>query len=112
MNNLSSVLILAKEEHMQDLKQAIIKLPLCSVELCEKGKIVVVIESENLEEELNSYKMLEKLPNIISINMVFSYQNLEEDIQKATHSKAMQTIEKNEDAKDIFYYGSIFNRFS
>lgn len=53
-----------------------------------------MIESENLEDELNSYKMLEKLPNIISINMVFSYQDLNDDIQKAINSGAIETIEK------------------
>lgn len=107
--NLSSVLIVAKMEHMDDLKQAISKIPLCSIELCEKGKIIVIIESENLEDELKAYKSLEKLPNIISINMVFSYQDLDDDIQKAINSGAIQTIRKNEDAKNIKYYGNIYN---
>ncbi len=53
-----------------------------------------MIESESLEKELESYKMLEKLPHIISINMVFSYQDLDKDIQKAINSGAIQTIEK------------------
>ncbi|AXP08659.1 chaperone NapD [Campylobacter hepaticus] len=112
MNNLSSVLILTKEEYINDLKKAISKIPLCSVELCENGKMIVVIESENLEDELNSYKMLETLPHIISINMVFSYQNLDKDMQQAINSGAIQTITKNENAKDIRYYGSIFNHFT
>ncbi|EAH8570197.1 oxidoreductase [Campylobacter jejuni] len=112
MNNLSSVLILAKEEYINDLKKAISEIPFCSVELCENEKIIVVIESENLEDELNSYKMLEKLPNIISINMVFSYQDLNDDIQKAINSGVIETIEKNENAENIRYYGSVFNQFS
>ncbi|EJI1139645.1 oxidoreductase, partial [Campylobacter jejuni] len=32
MNNLSSVLILAKEEYINDLKKAISEIPFCSVE--------------------------------------------------------------------------------
>ncbi|MBK2000647.1 chaperone NapD [Campylobacter sp. RM10532] len=110
MNNLSSVLIMAKEEYVDDLKKAIAKIPFCTVELCEKEKIIVVIESEKLEDELNSYKMLEQLPNIVSINMVFSYQDLDEDMQKAIDSGAIETIEKNEKAENIKYYGSIFNK--
>lgn len=110
MNNLSSVLILAKRECVDDLKKAISKIPFCSVELCENEKIIVVIESENLEDELNSYKMLEKLPNIVSINMVFSYQDLNDDMQKAINSGAIETIEKNESAESVRYYGSVFNR--
>ncbi len=108
--NLSSVLIMAKIEHIDELKEMISKIDFCSVELCENEKIVVVIESENLEDELKSYKSLENLPHIISINMVFSYQDLDDDIQKAINSGAIQTIEKNENAQNIRYYGSIFNR--
>ncbi|EDS88644.1 hypothetical protein EHI_052300 [Entamoeba histolytica HM-1:IMSS] len=111
-NLMSDVLILAKEEYINDLKKAISEIPFCSVELCENEKIIVVIESENLEDELNSYKMLEKLPNIISINMVFSYQDLNDDIQKAINSGAIETIEKNENAENVRYYGSVFNQFS
>lgn len=110
MNNLSSVLILSKEEYVDELKNAISKIPFCSVELCENEKIIVVIESENLEDELNSYKMLEKLPHIISINMVFSYQDLDEDMQKAINSGAIKTIEKNENAENVRYFGSIYNQ--
>ncbi|MFQ6342130.1 chaperone NapD [Campylobacter sp. VTCC 70190] len=110
MNNLSSVLILSKEEYIDELKNVISKIPFCSVELCENEKIIVVIESENLEDELNSYKMLEKLPHIISINMVFSYQDLDEDMQKAINSGAIKTIEKNENAENVRYFGSIYNQ--
>ena len=60
----------------------------------------VLSSFKNLEDELNSYKMLEKLPNIISINMVFSYQDLNDDIQKAINSGAIETIEKNENAEN------------
>lgn len=111
MNNLSSVLILAKEQYIDDLKKAISKIPFCSIELCENEKIIVIIESENLEDELNSYKMLEKLPYIISINMIFSYQDLDKDIQKAINSGAIETIEKNENAENVRYFGSIYNQF-
>ncbi|EAI0381395.1 oxidoreductase, partial [Campylobacter coli] len=48
----------------------------------------------------------------ISINMVFSYQDLDKDIQKAINSGAIQTIEKNENAENIRYYGSIYNQMS
>lgn len=107
--NLSSVLISAKEEYIFSLKEQINTIKYCSVEICEKDKIIVIIESENLEEELFAYKQLEALKNIASINMVFSYQDLDDDIQKALHSGAIETIEKNENAENIRYHGSIFN---
>ena len=109
MNNISSVVITAKEENIEQIKAEISKVPYCSVELCEDGKIVALIEAENLDSELKSYKILEKIPNIISINMVFSYQDLDEEIEKAINSGAIQTIEKNENAENIKYYGNIYN---
>lgn len=110
--NLSSVLIVAKQEYQEELCKQINATSKCSVELCEGDKMIVIIESETLEEELNAFKNLEKLSNVISINMVFSYQDLDDDIQKAINSGAIKTIEKKEKAENITYYGSIFNKFS
>ncbi|ARE80541.1 periplasmic nitrate reductase assembly protein [Campylobacter helveticus] len=110
--NLSSVLIVAKEDKIDSLAEAIAQIELCSVELREKDKLIVVIESDDLDSELKAYKKLEALPNLISINMVFSYQDLDEDIQKAINSGAIESIEKNEKAENITYNGSVFQKLS
>ncbi|MCR2039316.1 chaperone NapD [Campylobacter helveticus] len=112
MMNLSSVLIVAKEDKIDSLAEAIAQIELCSVELREKDKLIVVIESDDLDSELKAYKKLEALPNLISINMVFSYQDLDEDIQKAINSGAIESIEKNEKAENITYNGSVFQKLS
>ncbi|MCR2124810.1 chaperone NapD [Campylobacter upsaliensis] len=112
MMNLSSVLIVAKEETIDTLAEGIAKIELCSVELREKDKLIVVIESEDLDSELKAYKKLEALPNLISINMIFSYQDLDEDIQKALNSGAIESIEKNEKAENVVYNGSVFQKMS
>ena len=110
--NLSSVLIVAKEDKIDSLAEAIAQIELCSVELREKDKLIVVIESDDLDSELKAYKKLEALPNLISIYMVFSYQDLDEDIQKAINSGAIESIEKNEKAENITYNGSVFQKLS
>ncbi|MCR2060623.1 chaperone NapD [Campylobacter helveticus] len=112
MMNLSSVLIVAKEDKIDSLAEAIAQIELCSVELREKDKLIVVIESDDLDSELKAYKKLEALPNLISINMVFSYQDLDEDIQKTINSGAIESIEKNEKAENITYNGSVFQKLS
>lgn len=110
MNNLSSVLIVAKKEYMSELELKIAKIPCCSVELCEEDKMVVVIESANLDEELKAFKELESLPHIISANMVFSYQDLDEDMQKAINSGAVEVLKKDEKAEDVRYFGNIYKQ--
>lgn len=110
--NLSSVLLIVKEEDQPEFLKNLEKIEGCSVELREKDKIIAVIESDCLENELAIYKAVEVLPKLISMNMVFSYQDLDEDIEKVANSNAIKTIEKNERAEDIKYHGTIFNKFS
>ncbi|KGI57034.1 chaperone NapD [Campylobacter sp. MIT 97-5078] len=110
--NISSVLIIAKKEHQDKLLKEIKQIKDCSVELNENDKIIVIIESMCLDDELKAYKSLESLKNIISINMVFSYQDLDEDIQKASENKnLLKKLEKKQNAKDIEYYGNIFQKY-
>lgn len=108
--NISSVLIRVKQEFKKEAIEYINKVKNCNVELNEDDKIIVLIECESLEDELSSYKQLELTPNLISINMVFSYQDLDEDIQNANESKFLESVQKAQDAKDINYYGSIYKK--
>ncbi|WP_276882837.1 chaperone NapD [Campylobacter cuniculorum] len=109
--NISSILLIVKQEDQEEFLKNLKKIKGCSIELIEKEKIIAVIESDTLENELSIYKSIEALPKLISINMVFSYQDLDEDIQKVTNSNAIEVIEKNERAEDIEYHGTIFNKF-
>ncbi|AJC94292.1 periplasmic nitrate reductase assembly protein [Campylobacter volucris] len=110
--NLSSVLIVSKKEKIEQIKEKIEKVPFCSVELVQDDKIVVIIESENLEDELSAYKNLEKLDDIISINMVFSYQDLDEEREKILKAN-FQADDFNEKLKkdNLEYYGNIYKKF-
>ncbi len=110
--NISSVLIVAKNEDHEQIKNEISKIKLCSVELCEDDKIIVLIESENLEDELSAYKALERIKKAISVSMVFSYQDLDEDIKKASASKDLANeLHSDKNAKDIEYFGNVFQKY-
>lgn len=110
--NLSSVLIVSEKEKIEQIKEKIKKVPFCSVELVQDDKIVVIIESKNLEDELSAYKNLEKLDGIISINMVFSYQDLDEEREKILKAN-FQADDFNEKLKkdNLEYYGNIYKKF-
>ena len=107
--NISSVLINTQKEKQEQVANEIKKIKDCSVELVEDGKIIALIESENLDDELKAYKTLEKLKDIISINMVFSYQDLDEDMQNIMNQNIETVVNEKKDAKDIKYYGNIYN---
>lgn len=108
--NISSILIIAKEAHHEALREAINKIEHCSVELVEGEKLIVVIESENLNDELKAFKKLESLKNTSAVSMVFSYQDLDEDI-KNIKGKVPQSLKDNVKAEDIEYHGSIFEKY-
>lgn len=108
--NMSSVLIIAKEIHHQALREAIAKIEHCSIELVEGEKLIVLIESENLNDELAAYKKLEALKNTNAVSMVFSYQDLDEDI-KNIKGKVPKSLQENTKAEDIEYHGSIFEKY-
>lgn len=110
--NLSSVLILTKEEKLEKLKEQIQKIPCCSVELAQDEKVIVVIESENLDDELKAYKQLEQLDGVVSINMVFSYQDLDEEREKILKANfEANTFDENLKKDNIEYYGNVFRKY-
>ncbi|MCW1360338.1 chaperone NapD [Campylobacter sp. US33a] len=106
--NLSSVLLRIKQEHQSEILQSIQKIKYCSVEICDQDKIIVVIESESLDDELKAYRQLEQLPKIISINMIFSYQDLD-DI-KINDNENIKLNDENQ-AENITYYGDIYRKY-
>ncbi|AFI06125.1 chaperone NapD [Helicobacter cetorum] len=109
--NVSSVVIECEFKNLECLKAKIKAIPFCSVELEKDCQLIVVIESENLEDELKAYKSLENLKEVIQIHMAFSYQNLELEREKAEHSNALERIESTEQAQDFCYYGDIYKRY-
>ncbi len=108
--NVSSVLIIAKEQHHDTLREQIAQIEHCSIELVEGEKMIVLIESENLDEELKAYQKLEKLKKASAVSMVFSYQDLDEDIENI---KGSVPASLNEDilAEDIEYSGSMADKY-
>ena len=111
--NISSVLIIAKECEHENLRAQIAKIEHCSVELVEGEKMIVLIESENLDEELRAYKQLEKLKKASAVSMVFSYQDLDEDIANIKTTKDPVPACLNDDilAEDIEYSGSMADKY-
>ena len=108
--NISSVLIIAKEQHHEALREEIAKIECCSIELVEGEKMIVLIESENLDEELKAYKKLEKLKKASVVSMVFSYQDLDEDIENIKNA-VPASLNDEVLAEDVEYSGSMADKY-
>lgn len=111
--NVSSIIVQAAPSH----KEAVLKNLEEKKELCdvfyhdEKGRIVVTIEGENIEEEIRKLNILQKIPNVIAADMVYAYSEEELDADQNAFSfrdDAVPPILNNENikAEDIVYQGS------
>lgn len=109
--NLSSVLIVAKVQHIDELKRNLKNSFMFNRALWEW-------KNHRCDRKWKFRKRAWVLQNAWKITSYyqykygFSYQDLDKDIQKAINSGAIQTIEKNENAENIRYYGSIYNQMS
>ncbi|WP_104722480.1 chaperone NapD [Helicobacter mesocricetorum] len=77
----------------------------------ESGKIIITIESENIENEIKTLKMIEGIKGVMSAQMIYSYhsselESMRDDIQKAD---SIPQILKDDtlQAQDITYAGDV-----
>ena len=112
---LSSCVIRCRPDELEDVKKRIEEAGVCDIHIVdEKGYIVVTIEGENIEEEVSKFAILEKLPGVLSADMIYSYSEeeldaLREDVE--IEGKVPEILEKDVDAKDIVYHGDLKKRF-
>jgi nitrate reductase NapD len=110
--NISSVVVHTLPVNMNSVIDEIKKSDFCEYELDnQEGKIVVIIEGESTEEEIEKLKLIKRLPNVISAEMVFSYN--EEELDKLRENIDIQgeypqwLNNENIKAEDIKYKGDL-----
>ncbi|AII15034.1 periplasmic nitrate reductase assembly protein [Campylobacter iguaniorum] len=107
--NISSLVVNVADLSMIDnIKAKICEIKNCEVVACENDKIVVTIEAKNFDEEIKSYKIIERLQGISTVSMVYSYQDLDEEIEKSNNNKIGEIVRKldSADSKDVVYHGN------
>jgi nitrate reductase NapD len=77
----------------------------------EKGKIVVTIEGENIDEEMSKMKKIEQIPHVICADMMMAYSEDELDAERAKLELAEVVPpilnDENIALKDIVYKGDL-----
>ncbi len=72
--NVSSIVVKTTPEHLQEVILSINAVDLCEVHFHEpEGRIVVTIEGENIDEQMNRMKEIQKIPFVFSANLSYSY---------------------------------------
>ena len=72
--NVSSIVVKTMPEHMDSVIKEINEVDFCEVHFSNKeGKIVVTIEGNSINEQMESMKCIQGIPNVSSANLVYSY---------------------------------------
>jgi len=111
--NISSIVIQAKPIHVDEIIAVCQACDFCDYHFHdhEKGKIIVTIEGENLDEELSNMKKIEKIPHVICADMMMAYSEDELDEERAKLELAPSVPpslnDDKIDLKDIVYRGDL-----
>ncbi len=110
--NISSIVIQCRQEYFEDVKRWCEESELCDYHFGDtsKGKIIVTIEGEGVEEEIEKLTKIQLAPHVIAADMMMSYQEeLDEEIKKLNATDPVPSMLNDDtiDVKDIVYHGDL-----
>ena len=90
--NVSSVVVRTLPEHVPAVLAGLGRIERCEVHVHDgQGRIIVTIEGVDTESEMATLNRIQKVPQVVSAELVFSYSEQE-------LSEAVQNIERTADA--------------
>jgi len=111
--NISSAVVVTEPQYLQDVLQSLKESGLCDIYFHdEEGRIIVIIEGEDVNEETFKLKEIQMLPHVLSASMIYSYSEEEwesasEYLQKLSNDVPEILNDDNVKAEDIVYKGHI-----
>ena len=111
--NISSIVIQAKPLHVKEIIEVCEASDFCDYHFCdeEKGKIIVTIEGENIDEEMGKLKKIQAIPHVICADMMMAYseEELDAEREKLEASGTVPSILNDETVslEDIIYRGDL-----
>ncbi|MEA3419951.1 MAG: chaperone NapD [Campylobacterota bacterium] len=114
--NISSIVVQCKSENYDKVREALEASGLCDYHFGdqEKGKIIITVEGEGVEEEIKKLTAIQAIPHIIAADMMQTYQEeLDDEIKKLEAAGDVPDM-LNDDSltpQDIVYHGDLKKRF-
>ena len=114
--NISSIVVQVLPQDYDKVKEALIASGVCDYHFGDKakGKMVVTIEGENVDEEVEKIMAIQKIQGVLTADMMQTYQEeLDSAIRKLEADSAVPAILNDDtvDPKDIVYAGDLKKRF-
>jgi len=111
--NISSIVVQAPSKYIDELVELFKEADYCDYHLHDKerGKIIVTVEGEGVEEEIKKLVKIQELPQVMAADMMMTYQEdqLDEEIRLLNEQDPVPDVLKREDidVKDIVYNGDL-----
>ena len=111
--NISSIVVQVLPKYMDDVLEILQNAEFCDYHFHDKerGKIIVTIEGETVEDEIKKLKIIQSLQHVLSAEMMMSYseEELDREIKKLEAQDPVPKIlnDDNVRAEDIVYHGDL-----
>lgn len=110
--NISSIVVQVKPENYENVKDALEASGVCDYHFgdIEKGKMIVTVEGENVEEEIKKLVAIQQTPGVIAADMMQTYQEeLDDAIRELEAANVVPDVLEREDIdiRDIVYNGDL-----
>ncbi len=115
--NVSSIIVQTRPEYLEEVLQSLEESGVCDYHFHdEKGRIVVTIEGEGVEEEIAKLTKIQELPHVAAADMSFAYSEDELDAERdklEIEGTSIPAWLNDDDAKkrDIVYNGDLKQKF-
>jgi len=115
--NISSIVVQTAPKYLDEVVEALKQSPLCDYHFHDaKGRIVVTIEGEGVEEEIKKLTAIQEIPHVAAADMSFAYSENELDAERDKLEKEGTALPEwlNADqvnVKDITYHGDLRKKF-
>lgn len=115
--NISSIVVQTNPTYTEEVVEILKSADFCDYHFHdEKGRIIVTIEGEGVEEEIAKLVKIQEMAHIISADMSFAYSedelNAERDKLEAVGGELPQWLnDENATRRDIKYNGDLKDRF-
>ena len=110
--NISSIVVQTLPKFLDEVVEALKNTPECDYHMHdEKGRIIITIEGEGVEQELKKLRVIEAIPHVITADMQMAYSEDELDahMEVIENGDAVPKMlnEEDIDPRDIVYNGDL-----
>lgn len=115
--NISSIVVQTAPKFLEEVVEALKNSDVCDYHFHdEKGRIIVTIEGEGVEEEIRKLTAIQEIPHVVAADMSFAYSEEELEAERDKLEKEGTSLPEwlnadNVDVKSIKYHGDLKKKF-